>query len=156
VDEVFGRDRAGNPIDRTDDDQWAFRILKPLIGNYTVADAAMLLAALYAHGSTADEFECDAAFRLRSVLEAFVGQARISTATCAETRAYIAAMPTDEDKEHASEFTITCIRERICWDLRDVRDGKFHGEQFAGSPFNKMPNWLDDHEKRFEIWKAGP
>jgi hypothetical protein len=114
----------------------------------------MLLVALYAWGTTADEVQCDSMYWLQPVLEAFVGQARISSANCAEVRAYVADMPQDDGKEHASEFGVTCMHERALRDLGDVRRGEFHGECFGGSPFHQSPVWLSDHGERFEVWKA--
>jgi hypothetical protein len=84
--------KIGNPIAQEDDDEREYRTLVPLIDGYVVADAAMILAMIYSRSYSKDDAEADAVYRLQSILEAFVANARISTADCAEARAHIAAL----------------------------------------------------------------
>jgi hypothetical protein len=140
-------DERGNAIDEPNDDERAYHIMSPLIGGYVVADAAMLLVMLYGRGNSECEEEADAVYRLASILEAFVANARISTVACAKWRAYIAAYSMDDAYCHPSQYAIEAMHGRVRWDIEDIQSGIAHVSHFA-SPANmkgELPCWFIQH-----------
>jgi hypothetical protein len=143
------------------DDRKTFEALRPYLDGYTVADAGLLLPTIYAAGGLAadppeNDVESWAMGAVHMMLEDFLAEARASSPTCVEVRARIAGMCMDDSREHPSECAMNGIRERVRWDISDLRSNQFYGDTFGGTqPGEHYPNWLQRSEKRLQRYKAG-
>jgi hypothetical protein len=143
------------------DDRKTFEALRPLLGSYTVADAGLLLQMIYAAGGLVrdppeNDVESWAMGVVHIMLEDFLAEARASSPECVEVRARIVGMCMDDSREHPSECAMNGMRERVRWDISDLRSECFYGETFGGtSDDERYPAWLEKSAKRLERYEAG-
>jgi hypothetical protein len=119
------------------------RALQPIFGHFTVYDAVMVHFMLAPAGETdgetpdgKDNPRTHAVFLARMAIVDFVGNARASSARCAEARAYLA-----EHEGDMAETTSGAVFRTIAADVKYVSRGRYRGQRF-GDIDAQMDHWL--------------
>ena len=138
-----------------------YRALVPFLGDFTVADAALLLPMLYAAsdcdlrdpGSDEDLY-FEARGRIRDLVEDFISDAAASTPACVSARAYILNLPADNKYCHPSEFNVEGMKSIVKRDIERLRSGRFNGQTFGAGRHKEMPDWFHNSTRRLDEFKS--